>query len=347
MPSPPSPLLDIISDKNIHSSSTVLKIGSPLSLNIPPGSNSSLTLFNPDKVSIDSGHTIKHTHNVHRHRNNHRHHNHHHHYHIINNYDAGESTDDPDYMAIPKLLMLDSDGMIQEVPDKPRSPLSPLPPPITLSASKTNLVSLQSNYRSIPNLLEIALENCDTVALNNALNININSSLDNLNNGNGEDDMVDVLINNKHDELLLLAAAGTMPPRSPTNLEFIAINNQLKLDAESKDLCNFYADEKIHNKYASVSASARKSSECSIMNNSKIVKNLKTNLNIINNNNVKKNTQRYKMLLEGDVQVCKLPYSRNVISKILNSKLLRRWKTHRLILTDTDIYSTTVRICNM
>ncbi len=90
----------------------------------------------------------------------------------------------------------------------------------------------------------------------------------------------------------------------------------------------------------------------SMLNNTKIVNNLKLNLNIINNNTsissnstgsgVKKSTQRYKMLLEGDVQVCKLPYSRNVIGKILNSKLLRRWKNHRLVLTDTEIYSTTV-----
>ena len=53
-------------------------------------------------------------------------------------------------------------------------------------------------------------------------------------------------------------------------------------------------------------------------------------------------TQRYKLIVEGDVHVCKLPHTRNVFSKILNSKLLRRWKAHRLVLTDTEIYSTTV-----
>lgn len=58
----------------------------------------------------------------------------------------------------------------------------------------------------------------------------------------------------------------------------------------------------------------------------------------------KKFTQRYKLLTEGDLQVCKLQHSRNVLSKLLNSKLLRRWKAHRIILTDTEIYSTTVRI---
>jgi hypothetical protein len=61
--------------------------------------------------------------------------------------------------------------------------------------------------------------------------------------------------------------------------------------------------------------------------------------NLINSNKL---NQRYKLLTEGDVYVCRLPHSRNVISKILNSKLLRRWKSHRLVLTDTEIYSTTV-----
>ena len=48
---------------------------------------------------------------------------------------------------------------------------------------------------------------------------------------------------------------------------------------------------------------------------------------------------------EGDVHVCKLPHSQNVFSKILNSKLLRRWKGHRIVLNETEIFSTTV-ICS-
>lgn len=52
--------------------------------------------------------------------------------------------------------------------------------------------------------------------------------------------------------------------------------------------------------------------------------------------------QRYKLIGEGDVHVCKLPHSQNVFSKILNSKLLRRWKGHRLVLNETEIFSTTV-----
>jgi hypothetical protein len=63
-------------------------------------------------VAIDeddsAAHSKRHSeHNFnHRHRHTHRHHNHHHHYHIINNYEPGESTDDPDCLAIPKLLVV-------------------------------------------------------------------------------------------------------------------------------------------------------------------------------------------------------------------------------------------------
>ena len=62
----------------------------------------------------------------------------------------------------------------------------------------------------------------------------------------------------------------------------------------------------------------------------------------INVSTGKKYNHRFKLILEGDLQICKLQHSRNVISKLLNSKLLRRWKTHRVVLTDTEISSDTV-----
>ena len=64
----------------------------------------------------------------------------------------------------------------------------------------------------------------------------------------------------------------------------------------------------------------------------------------INLSTGKKYNHRFKLILEGDLQICKLQHSRNVISKLLNSKLLRRWKTHRVVLTDTEISSDTVRL---
>ncbi|XP_063221061.1 C-Maf-inducing protein-like isoform X2 [Bacillus rossius redtenbacheri] len=50
---------------------------------------------------------------------------------------------------------------------------------------------------------------------------------------------------------------------------------------------------------------------------------------------------RFKLLREGDVQVCYLNHTRTVISKILSSKFLRRWETHHLYLNDSCISSKT------
>ncbi|KAG8261218.1 hypothetical protein J6590_078588 [Homalodisca vitripennis] len=52
---------------------------------------------------------------------------------------------------------------------------------------------------------------------------------------------------------------------------------------------------------------------------------------------------RYKLLTEGDLQVCCLNHTRTVISKILSSKFLRRWESHRLYLNDACISSKTLR----
>lgn len=51
---------------------------------------------------------------------------------------------------------------------------------------------------------------------------------------------------------------------------------------------------------------------------------------------------RFKLLTEGELQVCRLDHTRTVISKILSSKFLRRWESHRLYLSDKCIHSKTV-----
>lgn len=53
---------------------------------------------------------------------------------------------------------------------------------------------------------------------------------------------------------------------------------------------------------------------------------------------------KFKLIVEGDIQVCRLNHTRTIISKIMNSKYLRRWECHRLILGETDIVSSTVCI---
>ncbi|KZC04076.1 PREDICTED: C-Maf-inducing protein-like [Dufourea novaeangliae] len=50
---------------------------------------------------------------------------------------------------------------------------------------------------------------------------------------------------------------------------------------------------------------------------------------------------RFKPIEEGDIQLCFLNHSKTLVRKILSSKFLRRWETHRLYLNDTCISSRT------
>uniref|UniRef100_A0A8C2B8S4 C-Maf inducing protein n=1 Tax=Cyprinus carpio TaxID=7962 RepID=A0A8C2B8S4_CYPCA len=50
---------------------------------------------------------------------------------------------------------------------------------------------------------------------------------------------------------------------------------------------------------------------------------------------------RYKLLQEGDIQVCVVKHPRTFLSKLLTSKFLRRWEPHHLTLTDSSLVSAT------
>ncbi|XP_061577113.1 C-Maf-inducing protein [Cololabis saira] len=50
---------------------------------------------------------------------------------------------------------------------------------------------------------------------------------------------------------------------------------------------------------------------------------------------------RYKLLHEGDIQVCVLKHPRTFLSKLLTAKFLRRWEPHHLALTDGSLTSAT------
>ncbi len=51
---------------------------------------------------------------------------------------------------------------------------------------------------------------------------------------------------------------------------------------------------------------------------------------------------KFKLIHEGDVQVCRLNHSSTLLSKILSSKFLRKWESHHVVLADYHLYSTTV-----
>ncbi|XP_042196166.1 C-Maf-inducing protein isoform X2 [Callorhinchus milii] len=53
------------------------------------------------------------------------------------------------------------------------------------------------------------------------------------------------------------------------------------------------------------------------------------------------NGMRYKLLQEGDIQVCVIKHPRTFLSKILSSKFLRRWEPHHLTLADSSLASAT------
>ena len=51
---------------------------------------------------------------------------------------------------------------------------------------------------------------------------------------------------------------------------------------------------------------------------------------------------KFSLLQEIEVQVCLLNHQKTLVSKLLGSKFMRRWESHRLILSDCQILSSTV-----
>ncbi|XP_060566367.1 C-Maf-inducing protein-like [Ruditapes philippinarum] len=49
--------------------------------------------------------------------------------------------------------------------------------------------------------------------------------------------------------------------------------------------------------------------------------------------------QRFKLIQEGDIHVCRLDHRRTIYSKIMNSKYLRRWESHHIYLGSNEIES--------
>ena len=54
---------------------------------------------------------------------------------------------------------------------------------------------------------------------------------------------------------------------------------------------------------------------------------------------------KYKLISDGEIQVCKLNHRRTILSKIMNSKYLRRWEPHHLVLGEVELQSSTVCDC--
>lgn len=52
--------------------------------------------------------------------------------------------------------------------------------------------------------------------------------------------------------------------------------------------------------------------------------------------------QRFKLLTDGLMQVCRVPHAKNILEKIRFSRFLRRWEDHHVHLEQNEISSQTV-----
>jgi len=53
---------------------------------------------------------------------------------------------------------------------------------------------------------------------------------------------------------------------------------------------------------------------------------------------------KFRLLSDGEANICRLYDSKTVIRKIMNSRCLRRWESHHLVLGPVEIYATTVSL---
>lgn len=141
--------------------------------------------------------------------------------------------------------------------------------------------------------------------------------------------------------------------QSTPNLKSISLE---EIDIITQD--SISNDEKTFRKYSSNMELSSKDQQIYKLNKEKIILNnnkkivtndikylaIESSQILLNNknNNSKKLMQRFKLIVEGDVNICKLTHNKNVFTKILSSKLLRRWKAHRLTLQNSGIISATV-----
>ena len=55
-------------------------------------------------------------------------------------------------------------------------------------------------------------------------------------------------------------------------------------------------------------------------------------------------TTRYPLITEGDVLLCRIIHHRSLLQKIIYSSMLRRWETHKIVLSDNHLHSYSVSL---
>ena len=56
------------------------------------------------------------------------------------------------------------------------------------------------------------------------------------------------------------------------------------------------------------------------------------------------NGTRYSLIGQGECQVCRIGHQKNLLQKIIYSRPLRRWETHVLLLSESNITASNVSI---
>ena len=56
------------------------------------------------------------------------------------------------------------------------------------------------------------------------------------------------------------------------------------------------------------------------------------------------NGTRYALIGQGECQVCRIAHQKNLLQKIIFSKPLRRWESHVLLLSESNISATNVSV---
>jgi len=54
------------------------------------------------------------------------------------------------------------------------------------------------------------------------------------------------------------------------------------------------------------------------------------------------NGTRYLLVSEGECQVCRTSHPKNILQKLLHSTHWRKWETHKLILSESNLTSSNV-----
>jgi hypothetical protein len=245
------------------------------------------------------------------------------------NFDTAESIDHPDSHVESKKIH--NSYLLESRDEITKKNLSPLPSPLLVKmAQNCDLVEQiflknpsANLFYSTPNLIESqTTSQSNDIQLANE--INYLSNFDLLSNVDVYDVKINLINNGNHN----------------INNNYYDTNNNINIEYNDNNLNknnlllkrNSSSNENVYSSFNSSNSNSFKNIKTKAISNS-------SSLDMKNCFAVKKYTHRIKLILEGDLHICKLQHSRNVFGKLLNSKLLRRWKMYNVVLKENEIFA--------